>query len=308
MISGPVAGDVFVRRVGTKHRRAAARAVLVIHAHLHGDGIRAVHTGLSGEHAAEVLQVSEARVEVESGDVLPRVVAAEGNVVVRRIRRATPVTAVAHADEVMRGRSRAIDADEGGVHLRVRSLQRALARDDGKLGALVFGHDDFVERLRAGIGRIIDLIERVRDLTGRSAAIVGGSNGRRGPCAGFAGLIRGLNIELDDGTVGLRGQNGAVKAVVGRRVTTQTVIAHDGAVEGRWRGGIDAMEQGDGNAARRFVHDSGGDHDAISGPRNDRQMRRTENHRREVVREDGIRASGRALRGAAGSPVLALVV
>ena len=105
-------------------------------------------------------------IDVQRGNPFPQPVGVETDPIVVRFLIAGAVAAIADAGDVTHIRSRAINTDERAVHLGVavclsRSRPVANLRQFHTVRLL---HDQFVERKRARVSRIVHLVKQVGGL------------------------------------------------------------------------------------------------------------------------------------------------
>ena len=304
VFAGPFVVDRFDEVVGAKAGPVAADGhvgageVDAVEPELADAPVGGGQPGFLREDAADELGVDEEGVEIDGGEVVPRMVTRKVDPVILHRRAPAAGAADAHPDVVSEALVAGIDTDESGVELRV-----ALVVHDEEALAFGGGHDQAHDGLAAGVDLVVDL-ELGVGLLDRGEEFV--EHGR-GPGAQVH-AVGGLHVVFGDRAVGLDGEDGAKKPVASRAVAVGAVVKHRGAGEGGGIGGGDvAMEESDRDAGWEFVNDAGSDDDLICGAGHNWGLGDVVDERRAVGAEGTVGAAGRAVGRGAGGPVLPVV-
>jgi hypothetical protein len=171
-------------------------------------------TRLAIESGPEELDGRVLAVEIESIDVLPSIVVTEIHPKALGLAGGRAVAAVAHAGGVSKAGAIGFLGDECGVELcPALGGEPEIAIDVGEDLSIGGGEHETVERWDSnafrGVGdAAVDLVERVQDLGGSPSHLGGG-----GPGASESGGILGGNVELNDRSFGMRGEEGGVASI-----------------------------------------------------------------------------------------------
>ena len=164
-------------------------------------------------------------IEVQRRHALPGLIRGERDPVIVRLLVAGAVSAIADANHVVNVGAGAVHTDEGAIHFRITICLAGLrpSADLRQFQPVRLLHDQLVQRKRTRVSRIVHLVKHVGGLAQRNSVHI---NGRRRPRARVAVLVGSLNVEFDDGVVGLRRDHRGENAITGDAVTVQPVIIH----------------------------------------------------------------------------------
>ena len=271
-----------------------------VDAHLHR---RAIGIGQSSEREQRVagrLRLHGAGIEVELRHPFQRVVRGEVEPEIVRMRGPGASATVSEERVVADFGAQSIRAHHSGIHGR---LAVAPVRDDihqVEPGApLAGGDDEAIQGLVPGINRFIHLVECVSAL---GASVI-----RRGrPRPSVPGGVSGADVKLHHGLVRLGWQDRPEITIARDAITVRAVVEH--RCGSKTRRAVHAAEKLHRHAGDGFIQDLRGNCDGIRRMGNGRDVLNVEDHRRNVVCGDGIRAPRCSARNQTGPPILPMFV
>ena len=237
-------------------------------------------------------------IEIPAGETAQGTITGNADVQIVRTGTSAALAAIARADGVTHFGSQAIRPHQGTVHFTVTEIPGIIAHLVHPRRPFRSGDDEAVDRLAAGINRLVHLIKRIGTLR---AGVVRG----RGPGAHPSAAVGGADVKLDNRLIGPRWQHTAENAVTSRAIAVQTVIQHRGVREARCA--IHPEINGGRHVAAQLIHQARRHGDGVGGLRNQREMLHVENDGGDVRGRDGIRHAGGSVGGRAGRPILAVV-